>query len=360
MKRSAFKKVLVVALAAALVSAFMLVGCSSQSESASDASGESSEVTEATTEDALSADANAQASAEVTAAADALRIVSMKGATSVGLASMMNQNQGQFTVVESADKVSPLLLQDDADIVLVPANVAATLYQKTEGGIQVIDVNTLGVLYVVTGDETIDSVAALKGKTLYMTGKGTTPEYTLKALLAKQGLSFDDVDVQFKSEPSEVAALLAADETAIGILPQPYATALTIKDANVKMTVDLSKAWEESMGAEAGSFVTAVTIAKKSFIQENPQVILEFLERHAASVTVAEDDPAAIAQTVVDKGIIESTALAEKAIPYCNAVCLTGEEMKTALSGYLQQLYDQDASAVGGALPADDFYYLGE
>lgn len=343
MKKMKKKFLAIFALACAAALVLALGGCSEQEASS-----------------ASSAESQVEPTAEAEQAASALRIVSMKGPTSVGLASMMQQEQGQFTVVGSADEVGPLLLQDEADIALVPANLAAALYTRTEGQIRVIDVNTLGVLYVVTGDESVNSVEALRGKTIYMTGAGTVPEYTLRALLDASGMSMDDVDVQFKSEPAEVAALLVEDKTAVGILPQPYATSVTIKDADIKMTLDLTDAWEQATGGgDAGSIVTGVTIAKASTVEENPEAIAAFLANHAASAQAAVDDPTSIAQTVVDLGIIDSAPIAEKAIPLCNVCCLTGADMKAALSGYLQALYDQDPASIGGALPGDDFYYEG-
>ena len=347
-RKLAFRAAVLTACALALVAVVACAGCSSASDGASDSASS-----------AASSAASSSDAAEVTQAADSLRIASMKGPTSVGLASMMQQNQGVFTVAAAADEVSALLLQDEVDIACVPANLAATLYNKTDGAVRVIDVNTLGVLYVVTADESVDSLEALAGRTVYMTGKGTVPEYTLRALLAAAGMSMDDVDVQFKSEAAEVAALLGADENAVGILPQPYATALTLKNSDVKTTIDLTQAWEEATGGSQGSVITGVTVARALFVEENSEVIDEFLARHAASALVAQSDPASITSTVVDLGIIESEAIAEAAIARCNVTCLTDEGMKSALSGYLDALYAQDPSSVGGSLPEDDFYYLG-
>lgn len=330
-KQSMFKVILAFALAA--IMSFALIGCSGEQE-------------------------ESVVSEEVAAAADDLHIVSMKGATSIGLASMMQQEQGQFKVVAAADEAASLLMQDEADIALVPANLAATLYKKTEGKLRVIDANTLGVLYVVTADASIDSLESLAGRIVYMTGKGTVPEYTLSALLEAKGMSMDDIDVQFKSEPTEVAACMAQNPEAIAILPQPYATALCVKDPSIQMKTDLSKEWEAVFDNHS-SIVTGVTVAKASVVEENPEVIAEFLNRHAASAAEAVDNPAAIAETVADLGIIDNAAIAEKAIPYCNVVCLTGSDMKDALQGYLEALYDQNPVSVGGALPEDTFYYAG-
>ncbi len=297
---------------------------------------------------------------EYTSEADALRIGSMKGPTSIGLASMMDQEQGQFTVVGAADELTPLLLQDQIDIALVPANVAAVLYARTEGQIQVIDVNTLGVLYGISLDEGINNVEDLRGRTVYMTGKGTVPEYTFMALLAAANISTDEVTVEFCSEPTEVVAQISQHADAVGILPQPYATACTLKNENLHTVLDLTEAWAQMTGGQKGDVVTGVTVAKTSTIEEKEGAVKLFLQRHAASAEVAQTDPSAIVAKVVELGIIENETLAEKAIPNCNVVCYTGEEMKNALAGYLQALFDQNAEALGGSLPGDDFYFMPE
>ena len=288
-------------------------------------------------------------------AADVLRIGSLKGPTSIGLASMMAQDQGQFTIAASADEIAPQLLQGPLDIALVPANLAATLYQRTSGAIRVIDVNTLGVLYAVSAAE-VTAVEDLRGRTVYLTGKGTVPEYTVLALLEASGLTTEDVDLQFRSEPAEVAALIAQDHEAVGILPQPYATSASMKDAALSESIDLTAAWEAATGGARGSLITGVTITKADTVEAQPEAINAFLSRHEASTAIAQSDPDAIVDQVVSLGIIDNAEVARKAIPLCNVVCLTGDEMKQALSGYLETLYAQAPDAVGGALPGNDFY----
>lgn len=327
----------------ALALAFGLAGCA---QSTAPGDGASQEAAEAN-------DAN---DAELVAG---LRIASMKGPTSVGLAAMMQETDANFTVVAAADEVAALFAQRSVDIACVPANLAATLYQKTDGALRVLDVNTLGVLNVMSADMSITSVADLAGRTVYMTGKGTVPEYTFAALLSAAGLSWDDVDVQFKSEPSEVAALLAQDSQAAGILPQPYATALEMKNVGVSVVIDMTVEWNQVMGSTAGSIVTGVTVASAGFVEEHPDEVAAFLRQHALSAQAAVSNPSSIVETVVSLGIIENAELAEAAIPQCSVVCLTSAEMKEALSGYLQTLYEQNPASVGGALPGDDFYYVG-
>ncbi len=293
-----------------------------------------------------------------------VRIGSLKGPTSLGLLSLMSDadagettNSYEFTLATGADELLPLMIKGELDIALVPANVASTLYAKMEGELEVIDINTLGVLYIVSADDSVSSIPDLAGRTVYLTGMGTTPDYCLQYLLSCYGLSTDDVTLEYKSEASEVAAVLVADETAIGLLPQPYVTSACMQNDALAVLIDLNAVWSEIQGEDGSSMVTGVTVVRKAFLEENPDAITLFLADHAASVAAVNADPAAFAAVAVDKGILGSEAIATKAIPNCNLVCITGEDLQRALSGYLQVLYDFSPDTIGGALPGEDFYY---
>ncbi|MGL5436865.1 MAG: ABC transporter substrate-binding protein [Lachnospiraceae bacterium] len=293
-----------------------------------------------------------------------VRVGSLKGPTSMGLVSLMDQaekgeagNQYDFTMVTAADELLGKIVSNEMDIALVPANVASVLYNKTDGGIAVININTLGVLYVVSSDDSIQSFADLKGKTLYLTGKGTTPEYVTNYLLSANGLTTDDVTLEFKSEATEVAAILKEQPDAIGLLPQPFVTVACAQNEDLKIVLDCTKEWDAAQGAGGSRLVTGVTIVRKDFQDQNPNAVALFLQEHFASADFANTNVADAAELVANQGIIEKAPIAQKAIPYCNITCITGDDMKTALNGYLQVLADQDPASIGGQLPGNDFYF---
>lgn len=294
-------------------------------------------------------------------AEDAVRVGGMKGPTTMGLVQFMNEEEtegdGEYTfqMVTAADELTGAFVAGNVDIALVPANMASILYHKTEGNVQVIDINTLGVLYLVTADESISTVADLKGKTVYSTGKGQTPEYVLNYLIGANGLSQDDVTVEFKSEATEVVSALMQDETAIGVLPQPFATAACKQNENLKEVCDLTKEWENTGN---GTLVTGVTIAKKDYIEANPEIIDDFLDEHEDSIEEANEDPEKTAELIAAAGIVEKAPVAQAALPKCNLKYMDGEEMKAALSGYLEVLMEQAPESIGGSLPEDDFYFI--
>ncbi|MDO4267836.1 MAG: ABC transporter substrate-binding protein [Eubacteriales bacterium] len=296
-----------------------------------------------------------------------VRVGSLKGPTSMGLVELMDKSEKgealcsyEFTMVAAADELLGKMVSKELDIALVPANVASVLYNKTEGGISVIDINTLGVLDIVASDDSIKSMADLKGKTVYATGKGTTPDYVVHYLLQANGLTDEDVKLEFKSEPAEVAALLKEQPDAVAMLPQPFVTAACAQNENLKIVLDLTKEWQAVQGEGGSQLVTGVTVVRNEYLQENKPAVDAFLAEHKDSAAFANEDPDAASELIAAAGIIEKAPVAKKALPYCNIVCITGSDMKEALSGYLQVLFDQDPQSVGGKLPEDGFYYTAE
>ncbi len=294
-----------------------------------------------------------------------VRVGSMKGPTTLGLLPLMDkQEKGtaegyyEFTMVTAADELLPMVIKGELDIALVPANVAAVLYQKAEGQIAVIDINTLGVLYMVSGDSSIENVSDLKGRTIYLTGKGTTPDFVLRYLLSENGIAESDVTLEYKSEATEVAVLLAENPGAIGLLPQPFVTVACSQNEALKVVLDATEEWKKLQGEDGSSLVTGVTIVRKAFLEEQEGAVLRFMAEHEKSAKEANANVEQTAALAVEAGIIAKEAVAAKAIPNCNITYIDGEDMKQALTGYLEVLFNQSEEAVGGALPTEDFYYI--
>jgi len=309
-----------------------------------------------------SSSAPGSASAETFTPAD-YRVAALKGPTAMGLVKLMSdsdsgtatKNKYSFNIAASADEITPALIQGDLDIACVPANLASVLYNKTKGGVQVLAVNTLGVLYIVENGNAVQSVADLKGKTIVAAGKGSTPEYALRYLLQKNDINPDtDVTIDWKSEHSECVSALASGAATIALLPQPFVTVAQAKISNLRVALDLTKEWDALHSGSA--LLTGVVVARTDVVKENPAAIDAFLQEYAASVQWVNANVADAAKLVGGYDIVDA-AVAEKAIPNCNIVCITGSEMKEKLSGYLSVLNDQNPQSVGGTLPNDDFYY---
>ena len=282
----------------------------------------------------------------------AVRAVALKGPTAMGLVRFMSEaeagnaadNDYTFQIMASPDEVTPLIAKGEVDIAAVPANLAATLYNKNDGGVRAIAINTLGVLYICELGDTVHSVEDLRGKTILSSGKGSTTEYGLAYVLEKNGLTVgEDVTIEWKSEHAEcVAALVASSGDAVALLPQPFVTT--------------AQAQSVQTGDERSSMVTGVAIVRSEFADANAAAVDAFLVHYAESVDFVNDNVDEAAELVGSYDIVPAR-VAKKAIPECNIVCITGEDMKERLSGYLQVLADQNPEAVGGAVPGDDFYY---
>ena len=293
-----------------------------------------------------------------------IKVAALKGPTAIGMVKVMEDNSAQaaannytFTIAGAADEISAGLVKGDFDIAALPCNLASVLYNKTQGKIKLAGVNTLGVLYIVETGDSIHSVADLKGKTIYSTGLGTTPQYTLNYILSANNLDPEkDVTVEYKTEATEVAALLSGADNAVAMLPQPYVTTVMMNNDKVRIALDVAKEWE-AVSKDGSSVVTGVVVVRSEFLDSHKTAFDAFMKEYSASATYVNNNSEE-ASALVEKFDIFKAAVINKALPYCNVTLLTGDDMKTKVNGYLTALFNQNAKSVGGALPAEDFYYM--
>ena len=296
-----------------------------------------------------------------------INVAALKGPTAMGMVKLMeesdngetNENLYSFTVAGSADEITPSLVQGEIDIACIPANLAAVLYGKTNGGIKVLAVNTLGVLYIVENGTSIESVSDLKGKTVYASGKGATPEYALNYLLTSNGIDPEaDVTIEFKSEHTECVSALESDPAGVAMLPEPFVTTVKLANENTRVAIDMTEEWEKCAKADGSnaSLITGVVVARTDFINEHKDAVDLFLKQYKESVDFTNENIDEAAALIENYGIIKE-AVAKIAIPNCNITFIDGSAMKSKLNGYLETLFNQNPDSVGGEIPDDDFYY---
>lgn len=292
-----------------------------------------------------------------------VHVTALKGPTAMGMVDFMDKsekgeitdNTYQFEIVSAVDEVTPKLVQGKTDIAAVPANLASVLYNNTNADVQVLAINTLGVIYIVESGDTISDISDLKGKTIYASGKGATPEYALNYIFTQNNIDPEtEVTIEWKSEHAECLSALMANENAIVMLPQPFVTTAQTKSEKIRVALDLTEEWEK-LGVDS-ALLTGVVVARKEFVEQNPAAVQAFLEHYEISVNNVNKN-IKDAATLIEKYDIVPAPVAVKAVPNCNIVFITGEEMKQKLSGYLKVLSEQNPKAIGGMLPADDFYY---
>lgn len=348
------KKKLIPIIFAATISLSMLFGCGSSKDDTkkTTVSTEDKSTTENTTNNETSNDLKKD-----------FNIAMLKGPTAIGFIKAWEDSDNNIashnynvTAYGTADEITAGIVKGTIDAAAVPCNLASVLYNKTEGKIKVAGVNTLGVLYMVSTSDQINSLEDLKGKTIYSTGQGTTPEYTLNYILEKNGLTpGTDVTIEYKSEAAEIASILSTSEDAIALLPQPYVTTVLMNNDKAKIIFNMTKEWEKV--SDNSSLVTGVIIVRNEFLSENEAAFKDFLNDYENStkyVNASIDEAAAL----IEKHDIFKAAVAKKAIPYCNITFIQGNDMKSNISSYLNVLFNANPKSVGGKLPDDNFYYI--
>lgn len=285
-----------------------------------------------------------------------IRIAALKGPTGMGMVKLADkQNYPNYTVsIEaSPDALNPRIISGEVDVAAVPVNLASVLYNKLDGDISVLAVSTLGVLYVVEAGSEVNSVADLAGKTIYATGQGATPEYILNYLLDKNGVA-GSVEVNYVGEHAALATMLADGSAEIGMLPEPNVTSTLAGNDNLRIALNLTEEWNKVCSTE---LVQGVVIARKSFVNEHPEAIEQFLREYEKSSAFVNENIDEAAKLIVDAGILGNVEIAKKAIPNCNISFSKGEAMHKAVEGMLAVLFEANPKSIGGKLPDKDFYY---
>lgn len=285
-----------------------------------------------------------------------IRIAALKGPTGMGMVKLADkQNYPNYTVsIEaSPDALNPRIISGEVDVAAVPVNLASVLYNKLDGDISVLAVSTLGVLYVVEAGSEVNSVADLAGKTVYATGQGVTPEYILNYLLDKNGVA-GSVEVNYVGEHAALATMLADGSAEIGMLPEPNVTSTLAGNDNLRIALNLTEEWNKVCSTE---LVQGVVIARKSFVNEHPEAIEQFLREYEKSSAFVNENIDEAAKLIVDAGILGNVEIAKKAIPNCNISFSKGEAMHKAVEGMLTVLFEANPKSIGGKLPDKDFYY---
>ena len=292
---------------------------------------------------------------------DSVRVATLMGPTGMGMAKLMDdaangktEGSYEFTVASAPDQVSSAVISGSVDIAAVPVNLASVLWNKTEGGVQVAAVNTLGVLYILENGDTVHSVADLAGKTLYATGQGATPEYVLNYLLTANGLDPEtDLTIEYVAEHTELATKMAAGEVVLGMLPEPNVTAALSGNPDLRIALDLTEEWDK---VSDSALIQGCIVVNRQFAEDYPNAVETFLEEYRASVDFVNANPEDASALIESAGIVPKAAVALKALPNCNICLMTGDEMKTAVRQMLEVLCSADPKSVGGALPDEEFY----
>lgn len=287
------------------------------------------------------------------------KIAALNGPTGLGLAEIKADRSYAYDVEYYSDpqEVGPLLIKGEVDIAALPLNMAANLYKKTDGKIKMLAINTLGVLHVLSKDDSIKSVADLRGKTVYSSGQGATPEYIVNYILRKNGLEpGKDVTIEYKTAHNELATLAVEGSVDICILPEPFASKVLAKNESYKRVLDLTAEWGKVSSAKLAQ---GCLVARADYIEQNPEIIKEFMSFYEASVNFVNNENNAGAVFLAKNGYFDTPQLAADTIPNCNIVFITGEEMKKTATENFTVLFEANPASVGGEIPADALYYLG-
>ena len=165
------------------------------------------------------------------------------------------------------------------DVAYVGPNPAINGYLASNGqGLRVISgAASGGASFVIRNDSGIKSVNDLGGKKFASPQLGNTQDVSLRKYLVDNG--FNTVDnggnvTVVPVTPADILTLMLKNEIDGAWVPEPWATRL-VKEANGRIFVDERELWPPD-----GKFVTANIIARTDYLNENPDIVKQFLQAH--------------------------------------------------------------------------------
>ena len=289
-----------------------------------------------------------------------LRVGTLKGPTGMGMAKVVNDQKLSssnpkytFEFFGAPEDITAKLISGNLDVAAVPVNLAAVINKKTNGAYVIAAINTLGVLHIVENGNSVNSIADLEGKTLHATGQASTPEYMLDYILEKNGLT-GKVNIEWHTEHSELATLVAAGQVDLAMLPEPHVTSALVKNASLRAAIDLTLEWDEVSDGDA---VQGCLIVSRKAIESNKAKVDAFLDDYKASVDYVNTSIVDASAIIAELGIVGAAKIAEKAIPRCNIVFIEGDAMISSLKAFYTVLFNANPSSIGGTMPNDSLYY---
>ncbi len=293
-----------------------------------------------------------------------IHVTVLAGPTGMGAVKLMYDNKEgsalnnyTFNVATNPDEVAAAVINGSTDIAALPVNLASVLFNKTDHDIQVIAVNTLGVLYILENGNTIHTVNDLRGKTIYASGQASTPEYILDFILTNNGIVPDnDVTIEYYTAHNELATFITSGDVLLGMLPEPNVSAVLSSNSDVRIALNMTEEWNK-ISDDTSMLMQGCVIVNRAFAESNKKAVNQFLSEYKKSIEFVNENISEAAQMIADNGILAKAAIAEKAIKNCNIVYIDGDDMKKSMSGFLEILYTANPASVGGKLPDDDFYY---
>ena len=294
-----------------------------------------------------------------------IKIYALNGTTALGMAQLidtthndtaeMNYNVSLHT---SADAITGAIITGECDIAALPTNVAVKLFNKSEGKLQLLALNTLGVLYLLQNGESVTSMSDLEGKTVYVPGAGANPEYITAALIESAGIENVTIDATTYNSPDALQAAITANQISLAVLPEPKVTATTLNNSAVKVALNLTDEWEKINGEN--TLVQGCLVVNTAFAKEHPVEVSRFLEDYKTSVDFISEGSDEAIEMIVNAGILPKAAMAKKALPNCNICFIAGNDMKSIMDTFCEKIFNYDKTSIGGALPTDSFYYVSD
>ncbi|WP_444464704.1 ABC transporter substrate-binding protein [Rhodobacter capsulatus] len=267
--------------------------------------------------------------------------------------------QVTFTPWRDPDELRAGLTSGRMQVVIVPSNAAANLYNRGLG-LRMVNAMTLGLNYLVARDPGLDSAAKLAGRRVALPFRNDTPDILLRRVLAEAGVEEGDLTVVPAATPIEAVQLLLSGRAEAAMLPEPATTLAEMRALQAGQqlfrVLDLQAEWGKITGL-GPALPQAGLAAMPDFDTAHPGAIEAIHAALAATlpeVLAAPDLAAASASPALG---LPAPILA-KSIPRSALTVTPARQLRPAFEAMFTAVAEVDPKAIGGHLPDDGFYRL--
>ncbi|MDX9706385.1 MAG: ABC transporter substrate-binding protein [Azospira sp.] len=272
----------------------------------------------------------------------------------------------EFVPWKDPDQLRVLAIdgKSKVDFIAMPSNVAANLYNRGVK-LQLINVSTWGVLWLVSRDKSLKTLADFQGKEVLMPFRADMPDIVFQTLADKAGLDpKKNFRLRYVGTPLDAMQLLIARQADHALLSEPAVSMALRKTKSFPVslvapdlyrTVDLQQEWGRLLKREAR--IPQAGIAAMGPALANPALIERFQKAYAESLKWCEAKPDECGAMVAKRIEMLTAEAVADSVRADNTAFVPAHEARPELEFFFTQLHARQPALIGGKLPDAGFYH---
>ncbi len=269
----------------------------------------------------------------------------------------------EFKVWKNPDQMRALVLSGDVDFIATPTNVAANLYNRG-ADIRLLNVSIWGVLWMVSRDNSLKTLADFKDKEIAMPFRGDMPDIIFSKLAKESGLDpKKDFKLRYVSNPLDAMQLLILRRVDHALLAEPAVSMALRKTQSYPMkiiapdlyrSVDLQKEWGRLLKRKSSIPQAGMALINKKL---DKHIIQRFIEEYEKATNWCLEYPDEAGKIVAEHIELLTPEAVSDSIKVSQFKHVSANDARVELDYFFNILLESTPAVIGGKLPDDGFFY---